>query len=128
SPWPSGRQPGSTFSTSRCNPYRTTTCPRSCSAEWPPLLGEQGRTEVERFLQQSEHLGPGGLPRDRVEVLIGHGVVEDQIAHWAQGRTADLIVMGTHGWSGLLRWMLGSVAQHVLQTAPCPVLTVGAVA
>ena len=32
--------------------------------------------------------------------------------------------MGTHGWSGLVRWMLGSVAHHVIQTAPCPVLTI----
>jgi nucleotide-binding universal stress UspA family protein len=33
--------------------------------------------------------------------------------------------MGTHGWSGAIRWMLGSVAHDVIQTAPCPVLTVG---
>jgi hypothetical protein len=32
--------------------------------------------------------------------------------------------MGTHGWSGVVRWMLGSVAHHVIQTAPCPVLTI----
>jgi nucleotide-binding universal stress UspA family protein len=58
-------------------------------------------------------------------VLIRHGVVPEQIAHSAQTRGADLIVMGTHGSSGLLRWMLGSVAHHMLQTAPCPLLTVG---
>jgi nucleotide-binding universal stress UspA family protein len=33
--------------------------------------------------------------------------------------------MGIHGWPGLVRWMLGSVAPHVTQAAPCPVLTVG---
>jgi hypothetical protein len=32
--------------------------------------------------------------------------------------------MGTHGWSGIVRWMLGSVAHYVIQTAPCPVLTI----
>jgi nucleotide-binding universal stress UspA family protein len=32
--------------------------------------------------------------------------------------------MGTHGWSGIVRWMLGSVANYVIQTAPCPVLTI----
>jgi nucleotide-binding universal stress UspA family protein len=89
------------------------------------LLEEHGQSEAERFLQQSERDRPGRLPRERVQVLIGRGVVEEQIAHWAQARGADLIVMGTHGWSGLLRWMLGSVAHHLLQTAPCPVLTVG---
>jgi nucleotide-binding universal stress UspA family protein len=89
------------------------------------LLEEQGQTEAERFLQESERLRPGRLPRERVQVLIRTGVAGDQIAHWAQARGADLVVMGTHGWSGLLRWMLGSVAHHVIQVAPCPVLTVG---
>ena len=37
---------------------------------------------------------------------------------------ADLIVMGTHGRSGLNRWMLGSVAEHVLRESTVPVLTV----
>lgn len=82
-------------------------------------LEEHGRAEVERFLRTA------GLPRERVHVLMGRGVVADQVVHWAGARSADLIVMGTHGWSGLLRWMLGSVAQRVVQTAPCPVLTVG---
>ncbi len=83
------------------------------------LLREQGQAEAEGFLRRSP------LPRERVSVLIGQGVVGDQIVHWARARAADLIVMGTHGWSGLVRWMLGSVAHHVVQTAPCPVLTVG---
>ena len=38
----------------------------------------------------------------------------------------DLIVMGTHGRTGPARWWLGSVAERVVRTAPCPVLTVGA--
>ncbi len=88
-------------------------------------LEEHGQAKAERFLQRWERAEPGRLTRDRVQVLIRHGVVEDQIAHSAQARGADLIVMGTHGSSGLLRWMLGSVAHHMLQTAPCPLLTVG---
>jgi nucleotide-binding universal stress UspA family protein len=82
------------------------------------LLHEQGRTEAERFLEQST------LPRDRVHVRLSEGVPGEQIVHRAQEHAADLIVMGTHGWSGGVRWMLGSVAHHVIQTAPCPVLTV----
>jgi nucleotide-binding universal stress UspA family protein len=87
--------------------------------EMARFFDEQARAEAERFLQNTE------LPRARVHVRIGHGVEADQIVHWARAREADLIIMGTHGWSGVVRWMLGSVAQRVIQTAPCPVLTVG---
>jgi nucleotide-binding universal stress UspA family protein len=38
---------------------------------------------------------------------------------------ADLVVMGTHGHSGFVRWTLGSVTEKVLRRSPCPVLTVG---
>ena len=82
------------------------------------LLREQGQIEVERFLERST------LPRERIHVRLSPGVPADQIIHQAQEQAADLIVMGTHGWSGIVRWMLGSVAHHVIQTAPCPVLTI----
>jgi nucleotide-binding universal stress UspA family protein len=81
-------------------------------------LHEQGRLEAQRFLERSPF--PGG----RINVCLLHGDPGEQIVHQAQAQSADLIVMGTHGWSGLVRWMLGSVAHHVIQTAPCPVLTV----
>jgi nucleotide-binding universal stress UspA family protein len=83
------------------------------------LLREQGRIEAERFLEKST------LTRERVEVHLPQGVPGEQIVHRAQAQAADLVVMGTHGWSGIVRWMLGSVAHHVIQAAPCPVLTVG---
>lgn len=82
-------------------------------------LREQAEREAERFLETCP------LPRDRVHCLIPQGLVGDQIVHVARDRRADLIVMGTHGWSGLVRWMLGSVAHQLVQVAPCPVLTVG---
>ena len=83
------------------------------------LLRAQGEAEAERFLRACP------LPADRVHVVLGSGVVAEQILHVARERGADLIAMGTHGWSGLLRWTLGSIAHHVVQTAPVPVLTVG---
>ena len=57
-------------------------------------------------------------------VLIDIGVTHEQIVRFARARRADLIVMGTHGRSGLTRALLGSVASRVLATARCPVLTV----
>jgi nucleotide-binding universal stress UspA family protein len=82
------------------------------------LLHEQARREVERFLERSP------LPRARVHVHLLPGVPGELIVGRARQHAADLIVMGTHGWSGLTRWMLGSAAHHVIQAAPCPVLTV----
>jgi nucleotide-binding universal stress UspA family protein len=85
------------------------------------LLREEGEARAAEFLADSP------LPRERVHVAIVSGDPGEQILHWAQARAADLVVMGTHGWSGLLRWMLGSVAHYVTQLASCPVLTVGPV-
>ena len=46
------------------------------------------------------------------------------IVEYAGGRDIDLIVMGTHGRSGMSHLLMGSVAEQVVRTAPCPVLTV----
>lgn len=52
------------------------------------------------------------------------GVVDELITETARTEAADYIVMGTHGRSGIARLMLGSIADRVIRTAPCPVLTV----
>jgi universal stress protein A len=57
-----------------------------------------------------------------VEVAMGHPA--DTIVRVAQERAADLIVMSTHGRTGLQHVLLGSVAEKVVRLAPCPVLTV----
>ena len=57
-----------------------------------------------------------------VEVAMGHPA--DAIVRVAQERGADLIVMSTHGRTGLQHVLLGSVAEKVVRLAPGPVLTV----
>lgn len=52
------------------------------------------------------------------------GVPHQEIVRAAAEETAELIVMGTRGRGGLERLRLGSVADRVIRTAPCPVLTV----
>jgi nucleotide-binding universal stress UspA family protein len=47
-----------------------------------------------------------------------------QIVRSARSTRADLIVIGTHGRRGISKFLLGSVAERVIATAPCPVLTV----
>lgn len=60
----------------------------------------------------------------RVKAVLLEGVPYDKIARVARSKRADLIVMGTHGRSGLSKFFLGSVAERVIALAPCPVLTV----
>jgi nucleotide-binding universal stress UspA family protein len=64
--------------------------------------------------------------RDRVTVApvrLEVGDARDVIDRSAEQIGADLIVMGTHGRRGIRRALLGSVAESVVRTAPCPVLT-----
>jgi len=56
--------------------------------------------------------------------LLRVGGSWQEIVGAATEEHADLIVMGTHGRTGLDRLLLGSVAEHVLRRAPCPVVTV----
>jgi universal stress protein A len=57
-----------------------------------------------------------------VEIAVGRPA--DTIVRLARERNADLIVMATHGRTGLEHVVLGSVAEKVVRLAPCPVLTV----
>jgi nucleotide-binding universal stress UspA family protein len=67
-------------------------------------------------------------PRDlitlRPEYALRLGAPSDEIVRYAGSRDIDLIVMGTHGRSGVSHVLMGSVAEKVVRAAPCPVLTV----
>jgi nucleotide-binding universal stress UspA family protein len=64
------------------------------------------------------------IPQIPVETRVVIGFPGPSIVAAAADCQADLIVMGTHGRSGLGRMLMGSVAEHVLRHAPCPVLTI----
>jgi len=65
-------------------------------------------------------------PTVTIEHRLLEGNAANVIVESAEETGADLIVMGTHGRSGLSRLVMGSVAEEVLRRAPCPVLTVKA--
>jgi nucleotide-binding universal stress UspA family protein len=62
----------------------------------------------------------------RAKGLLLEGIAHDRIVRAARSTRADLIVLGTHGRTGLGRLFLGSVAARVITLAPCPVMTVRA--
>ena len=64
----------------------------------------------------------------REKHVIAHsavmGLAVDEILNYAHEHEIDLIVVGTHGHSGLARLLIGSVAEKLVRVANCPVLTV----
>lgn len=69
-------------------------------------------------------LGGSLGPEERVETALLAGRPAREIVRYAREREIDLIVLGTHGRTGVTRVILGSVAEAVVRLAPCPVLTV----
>lgn len=69
-------------------------------------------------------LSVAGLPAERVTRAIVLGTVHRDIAEYAREHNANLLVIGTHGYGPIKRFLLGSVATRVLRAAPCPVVTV----
>jgi nucleotide-binding universal stress UspA family protein len=60
----------------------------------------------------------------RASVFLVDGTPAREITRFATRKRADLLVIGTHGRTGLAKLFLGSVANHVIATASCPVMTV----
>jgi nucleotide-binding universal stress UspA family protein len=90
----------------------------------PPDFWQSVRTEAESTLRrQADALQRRGV---RVETAVCEGYAATVIIEEASSRNADLIVIGTHGRSGLKHLLLGSIAERVVQKASCPVLTVKA--
>ena len=90
--------------------------------------------EVHQFLKNLEEGATGSLEEVGKEkewwkglsvkrtVRYGHPV--EEICEFSRKHAIDLIVMGTHGRTGFRRLLLGSVAERVLRSSPCPVLVV----
>ena len=78
--------------------------------------------EAEKDLQ--EFKPKESKPDVLLERQVVHGNPYVEIVRMAEEENVDLIVLGTHGRSGLKHFLIGSVAEKVLRKAPCPVLVV----
>lgn len=76
------------------------------------------KKQLERRLTQARAAGV------RAKGFLLDGLAHERIVQLARSKRADLVVMGTHGRSGIKKLLLGSVAGRVVATATCPVLTV----
>jgi universal stress protein A len=94
--------------------------PPPVSAGWP----RAGHTNehLEHKLRRYKELAP----TLSVDYRLEEGFASDEILRIAQQTKADLIVMGTHGRTGVGRLLMGIVGEQVVRKSPCPVLTVKA--
>ena len=88
----------------------------------PEALGQEMADEADRRLKML-------IPADQragldVEMVILHGMPFLEVIRYAKANDVDLIVIGTHGRSGMDHIIFGSTAEKVVRKAPCPVLSV----
>jgi len=81
-------------------------------------LREEGKTAVETVETAAETADVD------TETAVVEGTVHRSILDYAEEHDVDLIVMGTHGRRGIDRYLLGSVTERIVRSAPVPVLTV----
>ena len=82
--------------------------------------------QIEKGAQQRMHeLLENWRPKwGKIEGVVRTGTAFLEIINFARAEEADLIVVGTHGRSGLRHIIMGSVAEKIVRKAPCPVLSV----
>jgi universal stress protein A len=83
---------------------------------------DEVRSSLERALEQVPD--PNWSAGRKVVRVVRSGVPVVEIIEYAKEQEVDIIVVGTHGRTGLSHVLLGSVAEKVIRKAPCPVLAV----
>jgi universal stress protein A len=98
----------------------------------PPVYGDPGAAastvllDAEQWVtDELERWAAEARKREiTVRTAMRRGSAATEIVAAAAEEHADLVILGTHGRGGVSRALLGSVADRVIRTAPCPVLTV----
>jgi universal stress protein A len=85
-------------------------------ADWSQRLGAEAEKQLVKITAALADITV------TTEVLFGSAAAA--IVKDATNNAADLIVMGTHGHGAVMHMLMGNVAERVVRTAPCPVLTV----
>jgi nucleotide-binding universal stress UspA family protein len=82
-------------------------------------LEEAGENAIDEVIQQAEAAGV-----NTIEGVVAQGAPHRAILDYVDKQDIDLVVMGTHGRTGLERYLLGSVTEKVIRLSDAPVLTV----
>lgn len=95
--------------------------PPEMSAGYAPELQNEGREAQSLMKRAAESLTSAGL---KVDTVLRTGDVRLEIVDMAIAWSADLVVVSSHGRSGIPRLLIGSVAEYVVRHTPCSVLVV----
>jgi universal stress protein A len=91
-------------------------------ANYEPLIEGDWQKNIEtRLTTLVQETVPSEIP---VEIEVRHGAPSSEIVNVAKEMDVDVIVMSTHGHTGRIHALIGSVAREVVRLAPCPVLVV----
>ena len=87
-------------------------------AQFEDEMMESAKKKMEAFIHENLKTSL----KYRTEVLKGD--VAEELTRYAEENNVAMIIMGTHGYKGIERVIFGSVAEKVVKTSPCPVLTI----
>jgi nucleotide-binding universal stress UspA family protein len=93
---------------------------KSSKIDLVPGIEEDYRKKIRQMIQET------GIPLEGTEIIINSGQAALEIIKFADENLSDLIVIATHGLTGIERFLLGSVTEKVVRMAPCPVFTIKA--
>jgi nucleotide-binding universal stress UspA family protein len=91
---------------------------KSSKIDLVPGIEEDCRKKIRKMIQDT------GISMEDTEIIIDSGQAALNIIKFANENLSDLIVIATHGLTGIEHFLLGSVTEKVVRMAPCPVFTV----
>lgn len=91
---------------------------------YPPTVVDTLDVSVRERIEERLATMAAGTEPMTVRTLVRTGQPYHEITTAAKELDADLIIISTHGWTGLKHVLMGSTAERVVRHAPCPVLTV----
>ncbi|WP_296557602.1 universal stress protein [Pigmentiphaga sp.] len=98
---------------------------------YPTLKADPDQDEVEAARRAAERLADGFIANNLPQagqagtrLVLQHGMPEGAVPDYARNHPTDLLVVGTHGLTGLLRTAIGSVAERLVYLTPCDALIV----
>jgi nucleotide-binding universal stress UspA family protein len=91
-----------------------------------PLDIRSTLTNIQQSVQKALSLMASECSKDlqRVQTSVLVGTPAEEIVRFSEQESVQLVVMGTHGWTGFKHLIMGSTAENVVRTSLCPVLTV----